>query len=109
MDSDSCQDIPEVHGDRHLHLGVRRALLKSHKRFPGHKMRYDNIKEIVSRCAGCQINCLRMVGYLDPVVRQLKVPNLRKRIGMEKLPVRPVDKNGNSHILVMVNHLSKHV
>ena len=49
------------------------------------------------------------VDYLDPGVRHLKVPNLRKCIGMDKLTVTPVDKNGNGHIFVVVNHFYKHV
>ena len=81
----------EVHGDRHLHLGVRRTWLKANKRFSGHKMRCDYIEEMVSRCAGCQKNRLRMVGYLKPMLRHLKVPNLRKRIDMDNLTVTPVD------------------
>ena len=55
----------EVHGDRHLDLGVRRTWLKANKRFPGHKMRYDYIEEMVSRCAGCHKKLLRMVDYLS--------------------------------------------
>ena len=54
-------------------------------------------------------NRLRMVDYLEPVVRHLKVPYLRKRIGMDNLSITPVDKNGNSHLLVIVNHYAKHV
>ena len=99
----------EVHGDRHLHFGVRRTWLKANKRFPGHKMRYDYIEEMVTKCANCQKNRRRMVDYLEPIVRHLKVPNLRKRIGIDNLTVTPVDKNGNGHILVIVNHFSKHV
>ena len=59
---------------------------------------------MVGKCAKCQKNCLRMVDYLEPVVRHLKVPNMRKRIGIDNLTVTPVDKNGNGHILVVVNH-----
>ena len=47
--------------------------------------------------------------YGKPVVRHLKVTNLRKHIGMDNLTVTPVDKNGNSHILVIANNFSKHV
>ena len=72
-------------------------------------MRYDYIKVMVARCARCQKNWLRMVDYLEPFVRHLMVPNLRKRIGMDNLTVTPVDKNGNMHILMVVNHFSKHV
>ena len=61
-------------------------------------MRYDHIEEMVSGCAECKKNRLRMVGYLEQVVHQLKVPNLSKRICMENLIVTPVDKNGNRHI-----------
>ena len=64
---------------------------------------------MVSRCAGCLKNRLRIVDYLVPVVRHLKVPNLRKRIGLDNLMVTPVDKNGNNHILVVVNHFSTNV
>ena len=66
----------EVHGDRHLRLGVRRTFLKAKKTYLGDKLRYDYIEGMVSRCARCQMNRLRMVGYMEPVVRHLKVLNL---------------------------------
>ena len=72
-------------------------------------MRYDYIEDVVARCAGCQKNRLRMLDYLEPVVRHLKVSNMRKCIGMDNLTVTPVDKNGDGHILVVVNHFSEHV
>ena len=50
-----------------------------------------------------------MVDYFGLVVRPLKVPNLRKRIGIDNLTVTPVDKNGDGYILVVVNHFSKHI
>ena len=99
----------EIHGGRHLHKGVRRTWLAANRRFPGHRMRYDFIEDMVSKCANCQKNRVRMVDYLEPVVRHLKVPHLRKRIGMDNLTITPVDKNGNNHLLVIVNHYSKHV
>ena len=50
-----------------------------------------------------------MVDYLKPVVRHLKVRNLRKLFGMGNLSITPVDKNGNSRLLGIVNHYAKHV
>ena len=59
--------------------------MKANKRFPGHKISYDYIEEIVSWCAGCQKNWLGIVDYPEPVVRHLKGPNIRKRFGIDKL------------------------
>ena len=72
-------------------------------------MRYDYIEEMVGKCAGCKKNRIQMVEYLEPVVRHLKLPNLRKHIGIDNLMVTPVDKNGKDHLLVEVSHFSKHV
>ena len=47
-----------------------------------------------------------MVDYLEPVVRYLKLQNLKKHIGMGNLKVTRVDKNGNENIMVVVNHFS---
>ena len=72
-------------------------------------MREDCVKSMVSRCAYCQKNRLCMLHDLEPIVRNLKVLNLKKRIGVHNLSVTPVDKNGNGHIFVVFNHFSKHV
>ena len=75
--------------------------------FPGHKMRCDYIKEKVGKCANCQENRLCMADYLEHIVRHFKVPNLRKRIGIDNLAVTQIDKNGYGQILVVVNHFCK--
>ena len=72
-------------------------------------MTYDFIKESVEKCANCQKNRRRMTVYLEPIVRHIKVPYLRKRIGMYNLTITPREKYGNDHLLVIVVEYPKFV
>ena len=65
-------------------------------------MRYDFIEDMVGKCAKCQKNRIRMTDYLEPIVRHIKVPYLRKRISIDNLTITPIDKFGNDHLLVVI-------
>jgi hypothetical protein len=89
----------EVHGGRHFHQGVRRTWLKLNQRFPGHRIRYDQLEDMVGRCAICQKDRLRMVDYIEPVNRHLKPTHARSRVGVDNLTVTPEDEFGRSHLI----------
>ena len=46
-----------------------------------------------------------MTDNLQPVVRHIKPPHQRSRVGVDRLTVTPVDKNGNNTLIVMVEHI----
>ena len=64
---------------------------------------------MVGKCANCQKNRIRMTDYLEPIVRHIKVPYLRKRISIDNLTITPRDKFGNDHLLVVVAEYPKFV
>ena len=99
----------EVHGGRHFHQGARRTWLKFNERFSGHRVRYDQIEDMIMRCPICQKDRLRVMDRIEPVVRHLKPPHARSRVGEDNLTVTPVDANGNGHLVVIVCHFTKYV
>ena len=99
----------EVHGGRHFHKGARGTWMKFNQRFPGHRVRYDQIEDMVARCGICQKDRLRMTNYIEPVVRHLKPEHARKACGIDNLTVTPKDELGNEHIIVVTCHFTKHV
>ena len=102
---DPDEVLRKVHGGRNLHFGARRTRLLLNKKFPGHRIPYSYVQEFISNCAICQKDRLRMTDNLQPVVRHIKPPHQRSRVGVDRLTVTPVDKNGNNTLIVMVEHI----
>ena len=50
-----------------------------------------------------------MTDNLQPVVRHIKPPHQRSRVGVDRLTVTPADKSGNNTLIVVVEHFTKHV
>ena len=48
-----------------------------------------------------------MVLDIKPIIKSLNVEHTRSRIGIDTLTITPADKNGNSLIIVVVEHFSK--
>ena len=101
--------LRKVHGGRNLHFGARRTWLLLNKKFPGHRIPYRYVQDFISGCAICQKDRLGMTDNLQPVVRHIKPPHQRSRVGVDRLTVTPTDKNGNSTLIVVVEHFTKHV
>ena len=101
--------LDKVHGGRNLHMGSRLTYKYLNKFFPGHKIPYRLVEGYVSTCALCQKDRLGMTEGIEPLVRHIKPPWQRSRIGIDRLTVTPADERGNNTIIVIVEHWSKHM
>ena len=101
--------LHKVHGGRNLHYGSRRTWLLLNKRYPGHRIPYRYVQDFISNCAICQKDRLGMTDGLEPVIRHIKPPHQRSRVGVDRLTVTPPDKQGNTTLIVIVEHFTKHV
>ena len=50
-----------------------------------------------------------MTEGIQPLVRHIKPPHQRSRIGVDRLTITPTDKYGNTCAVVIVEHFTKHV
>ena len=82
--------LHKVHGGRNLHFGARRTWLLLNKQYPGHRIPYRFVQDFISNCAICQKDRLGMTDGLEPVVRHIKPPHQRSRVGVDRLTVTPV-------------------
>jgi hypothetical protein len=96
-----------VHGGRMGHFGSRRTWMALTKYFPGHKIPFRVIEEMVADCGVCQKDRLGMSTALKPIYRTLKTESKRKRVGVDGLRITPADKNGNSYATVIVVEATK--
>jgi len=101
--------LRKVHGGRNLHYGARRTWLLLNKQFPGHRIPYRLIQDFISECPICQKDRLGMTDGIQPVVRHIKPPHQRSRVGVDRLTVTPPDKDGYTTLIVVVEHFTKHV
>ena len=97
-----------VHGGRMGHHGARRTWKWLNEHFPGHKIPYRVIEELVATCPTCQKLRLGMVDGISRIVRHLKPAGRRSAVGIDTLTVTPEDSEGFKYIFVMVNHFTKY-
>ena len=71
------------HGGKMLHGGVRRTWLLLNKIFPGHKVPFCRIADIVDECAICQKFRRGMSDALKPVEKHLEPEQARHIVGMD--------------------------
>ena len=60
-----------------------------------------------SSCRPCQKIGLNIISDIQPIIKSLDVERSRSRIGIDSLTITPADKNGNTLIIVIVEHFSK--
>jgi RNase H-like domain found in reverse transcriptase len=96
-----------VHGGRRGHPGAKKTWSLLNSEFPGHSISFAIVSDMVASCPTCQKIRLGMVLDIPPLVRHLKPPHMRSRIGVDTLTVTPRDKQGNYLIVVVVEHFSK--
>ena len=101
--------LEQVHGGRNLHRGARGTWMALNRNFPGHRIPFRFVAEWVSQCPRCQKDRLGMTNNLEPIVRHLKPPHHRARIGVDRLTVTPADEEGNCNLIVLVEHYTKYV
>ena len=79
------------------------------KRFPGHRIPYKWIVEKVAECGVCQKSRARFENHVEEIYSHLKPAHHRARVGFDGLSVTPPDKDGNTHLIVFVDHYAKYV
>ena len=99
----------QVHCGRKLHFGARRTWQAFNKAFPGHGVAFRQIQDAINQCPLCQKDRLGMDNYVLPVVRHLKKEHPRKAVGVDCLTVTPVDEEGNTCLIVIVEFFTKYV
>lgn len=101
--------LTSAHGGREGHWGVSRTCKRMMQLYPGHRIPVKMVTEFINNCSICQKERLTAADGVTAIVRHLKPPHNRCRIGIDDLSISPVDKNGNGSLTVIVNHYSKHV
>lgn len=93
------------------HCGVRETRANLNRFYPGHRIHYDVVNEFCASCVVCQKNRRGMLKLdtLEPVVKHLKPPHRRSRVGIDTFHCTPHDKQGNVCLHVIVNHFTNHV
>jgi hypothetical protein len=100
--------LKQCHNARVGHHGARRTWEQLQKNFPGNLISYRAVQDFVAECPICQKDRLTdMKNSLTPLVRHLKRPSPKSRIGIDTLTVTPVDIHGNQYLTVIVNHFTK--
>ena len=99
----------KIHGGRNFHFGARRTWIELNKRFPGHKVSYRKLAEMIMECIVCQKNRSDMSDKIEPLIRHIKPPHWRARVGVDNLKVTPADAAGNEHLIVVVDQFSHYV
>jgi hypothetical protein len=108
VDYTPLEALRECHNSRIGHHGSRRTWLALNKFFPGHRIPFRVVSEFVAECAICQKDRLTdMKDSLKPLVRHLKRPGPRSRIGIDTLTITPPDIHGNQYLTVIVNMFTK--
>jgi hypothetical protein len=96
-----------VHGGRKFHKGIRQTWLDLNERYPGHSIPIRVVADLITTCPTCQKVRKAMEYSLPSKTLTLKPPYYRKRVGIDTLTITPVDKFGNSLVIVIVEHFSK--
>ena len=97
----------KVHGGLRGHPGSKRTWNRLNNEYKGHNISFTYISEKVASCPTCQKKRLNMVVDIQPIIKSLNVKHSRSRICIDSLTITPMDKNGNSLIIVVVEHFSK--
>ena len=86
------------------HWGARTTYAEFNKQFPGHRIPYAVIADMVATCPVCQKTRLEAskADSIQPQKHSLLQPHHRRRVGIDLLTVTPEDHNGNKYIWVIV-------
>jgi hypothetical protein len=97
-----------AHNARSGHLGWRRTLLAMQARYPSLAIPHLKVKDLVDNCPTC--SKYRNQGTTDSreVLHSLPMPTAPGYISADCFKL-PEDHNGNTHVLVLINHSTKMV
>ena len=108
-------DTPEFYfsqvlGGDNPHWGAQRTWKELNEAFPGHRIPFALIDDLVRSCPTCQKTRLGMKGYsIAPSTRHLKVPHARSRVGIDRLAISPTSRNGSNNLIVIVEAFTHYV
>ena len=91
------------------HSGNRRAWKALNNYFPGHKIPYRVVEVFFATRPICQKDRIGMTENMQSLVRHIKPPHQRSRIGVDRLTITLTDKYGNICAVMNVEHFTKHV
>ena len=109
---ETIQDfLQQAHVVNRKHCGVRDTRANLNRFFPGHRIHFDVVNEFCASCTVCQKNRRGMLpkDILEPVVKNLKPPHRRSRVGIDTFHCSPPDKEQHVCIHVVVNHFTNFV
>ena len=104
------QAFQSVHNARMGHHGVGRTFQLLHRMYPGHKISFEMVRDMVFDCAWCQ----KLRAYTNRMLREqvhhLEVTPFPMRgwVGVDLLDM-PLSESGNSKLIVFVVHDTKWV
>ena len=104
----SLECFKAVHNARMGHMGGRRTWNRLNKEFPGHKIPFQHVVDMVGDCPICIKARIGMENVLVPIVRHLKQPEFRSALGIDALQITPKGIEGQTHIMTCVNLFAKH-
>ena len=84
--------------------GARTTYDEFNKQFPGHRIPYSVIADMVATCPICQKIRLASTAMdsIQPQRHSLLQSHHRRRVGIDLLTITPVDNNGNKYLWVIV-------
>lgn len=97
-----------AHNARSGHLGWRRTLLAMQARFPNLAIPHLKVKDLVDNCPTCCKYRSQASTESREVLHSLPMPTAPGYVSADCFKL-PEDHNGNTHVLVLINHSTKMV
>ena len=98
--------LHECHGGRTLHYGAARTWQLVKERFPQAKISIRQVMDYVRECPLCQKTRSTGIKGLASRTLSLKPSHYRKTVGVDLTTVTPMDNNGNTCVVLVVEHFS---
>ena len=98
--------LKSVHGGRSLHFGAYHTWKRVKEQYPSAHITLSAVQEWVRMCPTCQKTRDTGITGLPARTLSLKPPSYRKAIGVDHITVSPTDRQGNSVIILIVEHYS---
>ena len=98
--------LQECHGGRSFHYGASRTWQLAKERIPQAKISIRQVMDYVRECPLCQKTRATGIGGLVSRTLSLKPSHYRRTVGVDLTTVTPVDNNGNTCVILVVEHFS---
>jgi hypothetical protein len=100
------QIMTTVHGGRNLHYGAYESWRRAKQHFPNAEVTLKAVREYVRECPMCQKSRDVGVRGLKASTLSLKKGEYRLAIGVDHVTVTPADRNGNTCVILLVEHFA---